>query len=141
MRRIHFILIGIAAVLCGLAIYVLWAKPVIVLPPLTVSLSENNAIGAYQRRLGINELNVNLRTDGRLTISGDGQPLARLTYTPDSLKNASDLAQRMLMPPVATTTIRLLSPIYPSLTLNVYLDQLILYYVLPVEINIRFIRG
>lgn len=142
MRRIHFVLIGVIVVICGLAIYVLLARPLIVLPTMTIPLSENNVIGAYQRQLGINELNVILRTDGKLTITADGQPLARLSYTLDSLSETSDLAQQMLLPPAARVATRLrLFPIFTGLARNVYLNELYLYYVLPVELNIRFVRG
>ena len=141
MRRKHLVLIGVTAVICGLAIYVHLARPVFVLPTITVPLSENNVIGAYQRQLRINELTIIIRTEGKLTITADGQQLARLSYTLVSLNNTSDLAQKMLLPPAARTAIRLFPFLYPRLVWNVYLTGLCLYYVLPVEITIRFVQG
>ena len=141
MRRIYLVLIGVTLVLCGLAIYVFLARPVLVLPTVTVPVSENNTMGAYQRQLKINELNVILRTDGKLAINADGQQLARLSYTPVSLNNTKVLALQTLLPQGAIIALRPLQFLFPALTSNVYLTGLCLYYVLPVEITIRFVRG
>lgn len=141
MRRTHLVFIGAIVVICSLAIYVLLARPVLVLPTITVPVSESNAIGTYQRRLGINELNVILRTDGKLTITADGQPLARLSYTLASLNTTSGLAQQMLLPPTARTAMRVFPFLFRELTLNLYYTSLLMYYVLPVEMNIRIVRG
>lgn len=141
MRRIYLVLVGVTAVICGLAIYVLLARPVLVLPTITVPVSENNAIRAYQRQLGINELNVIIRTDGKLTIAADGHPLAGLSYTLVSLNNTSDRAQQMFLPPVARTALRLFPFLFPQLASNIYLAARCMYDVLPVEITIRIVGG
>jgi hypothetical protein len=104
-------------------------------------VSETNTIGAYQRQLKINELKVILRTDGKLAINADGQQLAHLSYTPVSLNNASVLAQQTLLPQGVRIALRLFQFVFPGLTSNVYLAGLCLYYVLPVEITLRFVRG
>ena len=141
MRRIHLELIGITAVICVVVIYVFLAKPVLVLPTITIPLSENNVIGAYQRQLRINELNIIVRTNGKLSITADNQQLANLSYTLDSLNNSSDLAQQMFLPSLTRTTIRLFPFLFPQEAWKMYLSGLYLYYVLPVEINIRIVRG
>ena len=141
MRRIHYVLIGVTVVICILALYVLLARPVLVLPTVTVPVSENNTIGAYQRQLGINELNVIIRTDGKLTITADGQQLASLSYTLVSLNNTSDRAQQIFLPPVARTAIRLFPFVFPQLASTMNLTGQWIYYLLPVEMTIRIVRG
>lgn len=84
---------------------------------------------------------VQLRTDGKLAINADGQQLARLSYTPVSLNNTKVLALQTLLPQGAIIALRPLQFLFPALTSNVYLTGLCLYYVLPVEITIRFVRG
>lgn len=140
MRRLYLILIGIIALIFVLAIYVLLARPVLVLPPITIPVSGSNAIGAYQQQLGINELNATIRTDGNLVVTADGQPLARFSYTLASLNNSSDLAQQMLLPPSVRTTVRILSYLFPQVASNVYLTGLCVYYFLPVQVTIRILR-
>lgn len=141
MRRIHYVLIGVTVVICILALYVLLARPVLVLPTVTVPVSENNTIGAYQRQLGINELNVIIRTDGKLTVTADGQQLAGLSYTLVSLSNISDRGQQMLLPPAARTAIRLFPFLFPQLVSSINLTGQWMYYLLPVEMTIRIVRG
>ncbi len=141
MRRSYLVLIGVIAVICVLVLYVLIAKPVVVLPAVTVPLSEGDSIGAVQRQMKINELNLVLRTNGKLAVNADGQQLASLSYTPVSLSNTSNLVQPFVLTDNIKTVLRTVPFLFPALASNASLTGLTLYYVLPVEITVRFVSG
>lgn len=141
MQRRYQVLIVIVAVILVVALYVWIAKPTLVLPTITVSLSQNDPLGQFQRQLKANELTVRVRTDGKVVINADGQPLANVSYDIPSLATATDLAFKTAMPPTAKTTMTVLQYIFPQLTWNLYISGLSMYYTLPVEITLRFIPG
>ncbi len=141
MRRIHLVIIGIIVVICVVALYVSIARPTLTLPTVTVALAEGSPVAAIQQQMNVKELNVVVRTDGKVMVNADGQQLAGLSYNLVSLNNTSNLAQQVAMPPSARIAIRIFPFLFPGLASNVYLTGLSAYYVLPVEITIRFVRG
>lgn len=142
MQRSYLVLIGVIAVICIFILYVFFAKPVLVLPAVTVPLSEGNSIGAFQRQLKINELNLVLRTNGKVAVNADGQQLASLSYTPVSLSNTSNLVQPFVLTDNnIKAVLRTVPFLFPALASNASLTGLTLYYVLPVEITVRFVSG
>ncbi len=141
MRRSYLVLIGVIAVICIFVLYLFIAKPVLVLPAVTVPLSEGDPIGAVQRQMKVNELNLVLRTNGKLAVNADGQQLASLSYTPVSLSNTSNLVQPFVLTDNIKTVLRTVPFLFPALASNASLTGLTLYYVLPVEITVRFVSG
>ncbi len=145
MRRIPSVVVILLLILGCLTLYLLIARPVIVLPPVTLSLSESNAVAGYEQLLGINQLDLTLTTNGRLAVAADGQTLAYLSYDPGSLKNVMDLAASAFLPPFAGTMIlgAILVVIYffPQLVYTLFLTALYTYYLIPIEITLRLVRG
>lgn len=135
------VIIGLIVVLVVVLGFVWIAKPTLPLPTVTVPLAANDPMGAFQRQLKINELNVKIRTDGKVSAIADGKELAYTSYNPASLANAIDLAERHTLSPAMRTGVTVFQWIFQRLTWNVFLTGLSLYYGLPVEINIRFIPG
>jgi hypothetical protein len=94
----------------------------------------------------IQAFDVTLRTNGKVFVGADGQAAAELSYTPDTLGNATDLAVRAALPS-SSRAFLLLVPllvfpwISPQLIWSAFITGLSLYYVLPIELTLRFIRG
>lgn len=141
MQRRHLVLIGVLVLVLVIALFVLVARPVLVLPAVTVSLPGNNTLGMFQRQLKANELTFRVRTDGKVMISADGQALARVTYDPASFSTAADLAIKTGMPTTVRTGLTVAQYLFPQLLWNVYVTGLAVYYAVPVEITIRCIPG
>ncbi len=147
MRRIHPVLVVVLVLLCGLILYLVIARPVIVVPPVTIALSDNNAIASYERLLKVDQLDLTLRTNGRVSVAANGQRLAYLSYNLESLRNSADLAGRFLMPPLATVVaggvvLWVLFPlVLPHLVWGLVLAGLSAYYILPIELTLRLVRG
>jgi hypothetical protein len=140
MRRIHLVLIGVAVVIVLLALFVITARPTLVLPTYTVSPASNPLV-AYQQKLNVNALDVVLRTDGKVVINADGAELAHVSYNLYSLGNGVDLAVKMLVPESTRKIIGIVPFIFPQSAWNAFLNTLLMYYVLPVEITVKFVRG
>lgn len=141
MQRTQVVLIGIIVVILILALYVWIAKPTLVLPTVTVPVSEANSIGLIQRQLKIGELNLKMRTDGKILINADGHDLGYAAYTPVSLQNLATILTRVSLTPTQKMGVTVFSYIFQRLVWNVYLTGVSLYYALPVEITFRFIPG
>jgi hypothetical protein len=139
MQGRQLVLVGVIAVIIILAFYIWIARPVVVLPTVTVPLSPTYGIGLVQKQLHVNELSVRVRTDGKLILNGDGQELAHVSYDLVSLKNAADLAQKTSLGPDALTGLAVFLNVFPQVTWNLYFTSLSAFYGLPVEITIRFI--
>ncbi len=139
MQARHLVLIGAIAAIIVLALFVWIARPVLVLPTVTVPLSSSYGIGLVQRQLKVNELSLRVRTDGKLILNGDGQELGHVSYDLVSLKNAANLAQTTLLSSDVRTGVSVFLNLFPQVTWNFYFTSLSVYYGLPVEITIRFI--
>lgn len=140
MRRIQWVLLGIAALLVIVVLYILIAKPTLVLPTVTVRLPQDSVLQVYQRQLDINQLDLRVRTDGKMIVLADGRELGYLTYTPASLSNALQVAGKVALPESTARTVRLIPVVFPALTSNLLLTSMAGYYVLPMEITFRFPR-
>ncbi len=139
MPRRYWVLIAIVAIFLILVLYVLIARPTLVLPTVTVAVPQSSPLNAYQRQANINELNLRLRSDGKAFIVGDGQELGQIQYTPRTLSNALNLAQRMSLTPDTIRNIRLFPLVFPGLASHLLTTGMTAYYVLPLEITVRFI--
>src|SRR5690242_13495759 len=99
MRRISIVLIVVLVALVILVGYVYLAKPVVVLPTVTMNMPENSSLGALQRQLNINQLSFRARTDGKIMIIGDGKELGYVSYNLGSLSNAVQLGEKIGLSP------------------------------------------
>lgn len=140
MRRIQWVLLGIAAVIVIVVLYVLIAKPTLVLPTVTVRQPQGSVLQAYLRQLNVNQLDLRVRTDGKMIMLADGRELGYVTYTPATLSNALQVAGKVAMTEDTARTVRLIPVVFPALTSNLLLTSMAGYYVLPMEITFRFPR-
>jgi hypothetical protein len=67
--------------------------------------------------------------------------LGIINYDPVTLKNGVNLAERVGLQNRERRIISLLPIIAPQLVLNAAVTGQILYFTLPIEITVRFIRG
>lgn len=141
MRRIHPVFIVLFIVLIILVLYVLIAKPTLVLPTVVVTPEQSGGIAAYQQQMNINQLDVKIRSNGQMFLLADGKDLGTINYDPVTLKNGVDLAQRVGLQNRERRIISLLPILAPQLVLNAAVTGQILYFTLPIEITVRFIRG
>jgi hypothetical protein len=141
MRRIHPVFIVLIIVFLILVLYVLFAKPTLVLPTVVIPAQPNSAITAYQQQLNINQLDVKIRTNGKMFLLADGRDLGYVSYDPVSLKNGIYLGERVALPPSSIRAISLVPIFFPHLVLNAVVTSQILYFTLPIEITVRFLRG
>lgn len=141
MGRIHPAIIVVIAVVVVLAAIIFIFKPVIVLPTVTVPNGANSVLGAYQRQLNIAQLDLRIRTNGTMAILGDGKELGNLAYNPITLGRLIDRVERLALPPSTLQTIKLLPVVYPRLAWDVLMTSLAVYYVIPLEITVRFTNG
>ncbi len=146
MRRIPPALVVVIVVICGLGLLVLLTHPVVVLPSLTITLPGSLVANANPALANIQTVTVTLRTNGTLSVGVDSHPLAVLTYTPDTLGTAANLAMRTALP-WSNGALLLLVPllmfpwIAPQLLWSALITGVSLYYVLPIELTLRFVRG
>jgi hypothetical protein len=141
MGRIHPAIIVVIAVVIVLVAIVILVKPVLVLPTVTVPMAQTSVLGAYQRQLDIDQLDLRIRTNGRMAVLADGQELVFMSYNPTTLGRVIDRAERMLLPPNTVAAIKLIPVALPRLSWDVFLTSLAVYYVIPLEITVRFING
>lgn len=141
MSRLQWVLIIIAVVLVLAVVFVLVAKPTLVLPAQTVTLAANSPLLAYQRQMKINDLNLRVRSDGKAFVVGDGKDLAQIGYTPASLLHTLQIAERMGVEPQTSRYVRAFALVFPDVVANLWNTGLMVYYVLPMEMTIRFIPG
>jgi hypothetical protein len=140
MRRISWVIIGIAVIGLAVAAYVLIAHPVIVLPTYVVP-QESSPILAYQQKLNINQLDVKIRTDGKVTLVADGKEVGYVSYNLGSLMNAIRLAEKTALPKNTVAGLGVVPLVFPELVSNLRFSSQTLYFVLPVEMTLRFVRG
>jgi hypothetical protein len=134
-------LIVIAAALILLVAYVLIAKPTLVLPTIVMVSPQNSAMYAYQKQLNITQLDVKLRTDGKVDLLGDGKDLATIAYNPVTLSNTLEIAKKVALPASTARAIGYLPILFPHLALNTFLTGQTVYFVLPIEMTVRFVQG
>jgi hypothetical protein len=124
-----------------LVAYVLIAKPTLVLPTMVMVSPQNSAMYTYQKQLDITQLDVKLRTDGKVDLIGDGKDLATIAYNPVTLGNTLDIAKKVALPPATVRAIGYLPILFPHLALDTFLTSQTIYFVLPIEMTVRFVQG
>lgn len=140
MRPKQLALIGLIVVII-LVLYVYIAKPTLVLPGVTVALPPTVPLKGLLEQQKISGLDLRVRTDGKIFANAGSTEIARIDYTPLTLANSLFLSEKMLMPDPYKTAIRLVPILFPGLTLNMLSIGMTTYYVLPIEMNVRFIQG
>lgn len=141
MRRIHPVFLVLIVVAIILVLYVLIAKPILVLPTVTLAAQPNSAITVFQQRANINQLDLKIRSNGQAFILADGKEMGTIAYNPETLRNAVYLGERMGLAPSQIRFITLVPILFPHLVLNAAVTSQILYFTLPIEITVRFLRG
>jgi hypothetical protein len=137
-RRLMLILIVILVLIAG---YIYFAKPVLVLPTITMRNPETTMLGVYQSRLNINQLSFKARTNGTIQILGDGTELGYVSYNYVTLTNALELARKTLLTTPQQTALRVVQLLFPDLTFSALHAFTFAYFVLPIELTVQFVRG
>lgn len=140
MRRITWVVLGIAAVLVVALGVIFIFRPSVVLPTVVIVPEANSPIRAYQQQLGVKQFDMRIRTDGKVYLGADGKDAGYVSYNPTSLGNALRLASRTTLPHNVQTVLEWLPIAFPRLTTDTLLTSQVLYSVLPVELTLRFVN-
>lgn len=141
MTRRKWIFVGVIVVGLILVLYVMIAKPTLVLPSVTIALPEASPLIAFKGQIKSNELQLKLRTDGKASFVSDGKELAQVAYTPATLASTIRIAEKTLLSPDTVRMVRFIPVVFPDLTASALSFASTAYYVLPLEITFRFIQG
>lgn len=139
MTRRKWVFVGVLVVCVLLVLYVLIAKPTLVLPTITIALPKSSPLIALKEQIKSNELHLVLRTDGKAFFVSDGKELAQVDYTPATLGNTVRIAQKTVVSPETNRIIRFIPLVFPDLIANAMSFGSTAFYVLPLEITFRFI--
>jgi hypothetical protein len=141
MRPLQIVLLSLVVVLVILAVYVLLARPTVVLPTQTIALNDSTPLNAALKNSSLNGLDVRVRSDGTVTASAQGQEVATIDYTPQQLANALDLGQKIGLSAENRRMIRLGQILLPGLTYGILTNAYAAYHWLPLELNLRIVPG
>ncbi len=138
MRPLQLALISVVVVVLIFAVYVLVAKPTLVLPTQTVALNDSTPLNAVLKQSSLNALQLQVRSDGTVTAAADGQQVATIDYTPQTLSNTFSLGHKFI-PQEVSRQIRAAQLLLPGLAYSLLNNGLAAYYLLPVELNVQFV--
>jgi hypothetical protein len=138
MRPLQLALICVVVVVLIFAVYALVAKPTVVLPTQTVALNDSTPLNSYLKQSSLNALQLKVRSDGTITAAADGQEVATIDYTPQTLANTLTLGQSFI-PQQIQRQIRAAQLLLPGLAYSLLNNGLAAYYLLPVELNVQFV--
>ncbi|MCC7164254.1 MAG: hypothetical protein IT331_17295 [Anaerolineae bacterium] len=141
MRPSQVALIAVAVVLLILAVYVLFAKPTVVLPSIPISIAGAAPLKSIVESQNASGLDVRVRTNGKIIAEVAGKQLAQVDYNPQTLGNSVGLVERMAVPQTASAAVRLTPALIPGLRTLLLNSALTMYYLLPVELNLKLIPG
>jgi len=141
MRPLYLVLIIAVVAIILIAGYVWLAKPTVVLPPVNIAMGANSPLIAMKRQLGVDQLDLQTRTNGTVSILADGTELGYLSYDPNTLKRAANIATDVSLTPNQQTQIKLLPYVFPGLASNAFLAAQALYYALPFQLTLRLVES
>lgn len=141
MRPMQVALVAIVVVLIILGLYVLIAKPTLVLPSVSIPVAGAAVLKNIADSQNANGLDLRVRTDGKIIAEVAGKELAQVGFTPQTLGNTVSLAEKVAVPPSTSATLRIAPALIPGLRTLLLNAALSAYYVLPVEFNFKLIPG
>lgn len=105
------ITLGVMAVVYG--VYLLLGRPAIPLPAYRMRIGPENQLYPLVKATDSDEMKLTLVTDGHIVAIADEKEVAAIDYTPKSLQNTLDLAEKYMPPPDPQSTLTKLTNTLP----------------------------
>lgn len=105
--KIVLVTLGVMAVVYG--VYLLLGRPAIPLPAYRMEIGPENQLYSLVKSTESDELKLTLVTSGHIVAEADKKEIAAIDYTPNSLQNTIDLADKFQLLPKPQTTIEKLT--------------------------------
>lgn len=96
------ITLGVMAIVYG--VYLLLGRPAIPLPAYRMQIGPENQLYSIVKATESDEMRLTLNTKGHIVATADDKELANIDYTPTSLQNTLDLADKFMPLPDPQTT-------------------------------------
>jgi hypothetical protein len=97
------ITLGVMAVVYG--VYLLLGRPAIPLPAYRMQIGPENQLYPLVKATDSDEIKLTLVTGGHIVAVADEKEIAAIDYTPTSLQNTLDLAEKYMPPPDPQSTL------------------------------------
>ena len=91
-RVLKIVLITLAVILLLYGVYFVIGRPALPIPVLRYKVNQGNQLYDLVMATESDELRLTVVTDGQIDVSGDGDRMASIQYTPKTLGNALTLA-------------------------------------------------
>ncbi|MGB4594981.1 MAG: hypothetical protein WBI14_03660 [Anaerolineaceae bacterium] len=91
------ITLGVMAVVYG--VYLLFGRPAIPLPTYRMQIGPENQLYTLVKATESDEMKLTLITNGHIEAVADENSIAAIDYTPKSMQNTLDLAEKYMAPP------------------------------------------
>ena len=100
--KIVLITLGVMAVVYG--VYLLLGRPAIPLPAYRMQIGPENQLYTLVKSTESDEMKLTLVTSGHIVAEADQKEIAAIDYTPKSLQNTLDLADKFQLLPAPQTS-------------------------------------
>lgn len=101
--KVVLITLGVMAVVYG--VYLLLGRPAIPIPSYRMQIGPENQLYPLVKATESDQMKLTLVTNGHVVASADDKDIAAIDYTPKTLQNAVDLAEKYMPPPDSQSTI------------------------------------
>lgn len=101
--KIVLITLGVMAVIYG--VYLILGRPAIPLPAYRMQIGPENQLYSLVKATESDQMKLTLVSSGHIVAVADEQEIAAIDYTPRSLQNTLDLAEKFMPPPDPQTLI------------------------------------
>jgi len=91
-RVLRIVLITLAVILLLYGVYFVLGRPALPIPAIRYKVYQGNQLYDLVKATESDELRLTVVTDGQIDVSGDGDRMASIQYTPKTLGNALTLA-------------------------------------------------
>ena len=91
-RVLRIVLITLAVILLLYGVYFVLGRPALPIPAIRYKVYQGNQLYDLVKATESDELRLTVVTDGQIDVSGDGDRMASIQYTPTTLGNALTLA-------------------------------------------------
>lgn len=91
-RVLRIVLITLAVIVLLYGVYFILGRPALPIPAIRYKVSQGSQLYDLVMATESDELRLTVVTDGQIDVSGDGDRMASINYTPKTLGNALTLA-------------------------------------------------
>ena len=95
-RVLKIVLITLAVILLLYGVYFVLGRPALPIPAIRYKVSQGTQLYDLVKATESDELRLTVVTDGQIDLSGDGDRMASISYTPKTLGNALTLAGKFM---------------------------------------------